>query len=67
MEEGLRIIADKHPAHKTKEVQAYSESVSGRFAQHFISAPSSWLDMVERWFAGMTNKRIRRESPESSS
>ena len=29
------------------------------------SLHSSWLTMVERWFAEITNKRIRRESWES--
>jgi len=26
------------------------------------AATSSWLNMIERWFAEITNKRIRRES-----
>jgi hypothetical protein len=27
---------------------------------HFIPTPSSWLNMVERWFREITEKRIRR-------
>jgi transposase len=32
----LHIIADNYPAHKTKEVKEYFESVPGRFEAHFI-------------------------------
>jgi len=58
----LHIIADNHSAHKTKEVREYLASKRGRFVEHFIPTHSSWLNMVERWFGGITNKRIRRES-----
>jgi hypothetical protein len=27
---------------------------------HFTPTSSSWLNLVERWFAELTNKRIRR-------
>jgi transposase len=61
----LHIIVDNYSTHKTKEVKAYIESVEGRFVTHFIPAHSSWLNMIERWFAEITNKGIRRESWES--
>ena len=32
---------------------------------HFIPTHSSWLNLVERWFAEITSKRIRRESWQS--
>jgi transposase len=57
----LHSIADNYPTHKTKEVKEYFESVPGRFEAHFIPTHSSWLNMVERWFGEITNKRIRRE------
>lgn len=31
-----------------------------RFHLHFISTSSSWLNMVERWFRDLTERRIRR-------
>ena len=31
-----------------------------RFHFHFIPTSSSWLNLVERWFAGLTEKQIRR-------
>jgi hypothetical protein len=58
----LDIIADNLSAHKAKDVKAYLETVPGRFEIH-----SSWLNLVERWFAEITNKRIRWESWESVS
>ena len=36
-----------------------------RFHFHFIPTSSSWLNLVERWFAEITNKAIRRGSFES--
>ncbi len=58
----LHIIADNYSAHKTKEVREYLESMNGRFVEHFIPTHSSWLNLVERWFGEITNKRIRRDS-----
>ena len=31
-----------------------------RFHLHFIPTSSSWVNMVERWFREITDKRIRR-------
>ena len=61
----LHIVADNLSAHKTKEVNDYLESMPGRFVLHFIPTHSSWLNLVERWFAEITNKQIRRGSYES--
>jgi transposase len=63
----LHIIADNYSTHKTKEVKAYIESIPDRFVTHFIPTHSSWLNLVERWFAEITNKRIRRESADFQS
>jgi transposase len=38
------------------------DSMNGRFVEHFIPTHSSWLNIVERWFGEITNKRIRRDS-----
>jgi transposase len=61
----LHIIADNLSAHKTKAVYDYLETLKGRFVLHFIPTHSSWLNLVERWFAEITNKAIRRGSFES--
>jgi len=61
----LHIVADNLSAHKTKAVNEYVESEHGRFVLHFIPTHSSWLNLVERWFAEITNRQIRRGSYES--
>jgi len=61
----LHIVTDNVSSHKTKAVIEFFESKPGRFVQHFIPTYSSWLNLVERWFAEITNKRIRRGSFES--
>jgi transposase/lambda repressor-like predicted transcriptional regulator len=58
----LHIVTDNLSTHKTRLVREYFASVPGRFAQHFTPTHSSWLNLVERWFAEITNKRIRRGS-----
>jgi transposase len=58
----LHIIADNYSAHKAPEVKEYLKQKEGRFIEHYIPTYSSWLNMIERWFAEITNKRIRRES-----
>ena len=58
----LHVIIDNYAAHKTKEVLEYVENSKGRIVLHFIPTHSSWLNLVERWFAELTSKRIRRES-----
>jgi transposase len=60
----LHIVADNYAAHKTPEVKAYIKSKGSRFETRFIPAHSSRLNMIERWFGEITNKRIRRESRE---
>jgi hypothetical protein len=53
----LHIILDHYSAHKSKEAQKYLATKKKRFALHFIPTHSSWLNMVERWFAPETQKR----------
>ncbi len=33
-----------------------------RFVSHFLPTSSSWLNLIERWFAELTTKRVRRDS-----
>ena len=58
----LHIVVDNVSSHKTKEVQKYLDSRPNRFVIHYTPTHSSWLNLIERWFAELTNKRIRRES-----
>jgi transposase len=58
----LHIIVDNYSAHKSEETKKYLTGRAERFELRFIPTHSSWLNMVERWFGELTNKRIRRES-----
>jgi transposase len=55
----LHLIADNYATHKHPKVQAWLKR-HPRFHMHFIPTSSSWLNMVERFFAELTNKRLRR-------
>jgi len=55
----LHLIVDNYGAHKHPRVQTWLERHL-RFHLHFIPTSSSWLNMVERWFREMTDKRLRR-------
>lgn len=57
----IHCIVDNYGTHKHPNVQAWLEK-HPRFHFHFIPTSSSWLNLVERWFADITNKRIRRDS-----
>jgi transposase len=55
----LHLIVDNYATHKHSKVQAWLKKHS-RFHVHFIPTSSSWLNVVERWFRELTDKRIRR-------
>ena len=55
----LHLIVDNYKTHKTKEVQAWLAK-HPRFKLHFTPTSSSWINLVERFFAEITGKRIRR-------
>lgn len=55
----VHLIVDNYSTHKTKAVKAWLAK-HPRFTMHFIPTSSSWLNLVERFFAEITRKRIRR-------
>ena len=55
----LHVIADNYATHKHPKVKAWLKR-HPRFVMHFIPTSSSWLNMIERWFREITDKRIRR-------
>lgn len=55
----LHLIVDNYGTHKHARVKAWIQR-HPRFRMHFIPTSSSWLNMVERWFREITDKRIRR-------
>jgi transposase len=61
VEKGLDIhlVLDNYRTHKTAEVNAWLAK-HPRFKLHFTPTSASWLNLVERFFAEITTKRIRR-------
>ena len=55
----LHLIVDNYATHKHAKVKAWLAK-HPRFHVHFTPTASSWLNMVERWFRDLTDKRIRR-------
>lgn len=55
----LHLVVDNYGTHKTESVKRWLQR-HPRFHLHFIPTSSSWLNMVERWFREITDKRIRR-------
>jgi len=55
----LHLIVDNYGTHNHPNVKAWL-SKHTRFHLHFIPTSSSWLNLIERWFAEITRKRIRR-------
>ena len=55
----LHLILDNYRTHKHANVDAWLAK-HPRFHLHFIPTSSSWLNLIERWFRELTNKRIRR-------
>ena len=55
----LHLVLDNYGTHKHPEVTAWLEK-HPRFQLHFTPTSSSWLNLVERWFREITEKRIRR-------
>ncbi len=55
----LHLIVDNYATHKTPAVKRWLKTHT-RFHLHFTPTSASWLNMVERFFAEITRKRIRR-------
>ena len=55
----LHLILDNYATHKHAEVKKWLEK-HPRFKLHFTPTSSSWLNLVERVFGELTQKRIRR-------
>jgi transposase len=55
----VHLILDNYGTHKTALIRNWLAK-RPRFHVHFTPTYGSWLNLVERWFAELTNKRIRR-------
>ena len=57
----LHLIVDNYATHSHPDVQQWLAR-HPRFVMHFTPTSASWLNMVERFFRDITDKRIRRDS-----
>jgi transposase len=55
----VHLIMDNYGTHKTPLIRNWF-APRPRFHVHFTPTDGSWLNLVERWFAALTNKQLRR-------
>ena len=55
----VHLILDNYGTHKTARIRHWFAK-RPRYHLHFTPTYGSWLNMVERWFAGLTTKQLRR-------
>ena len=55
----IHLILDNYGTHKTPAIRRWLAS-HPRFHTHFTPTSASWLNLVERWFGLLTERRIRR-------
>ena len=55
----IHLVLDNYATHKTPKVKKWF-SQHPRYHLHFTPTSSSWLNQIERWFAKITNQRLRR-------
>ena len=55
----VHLVLDNYATHKTPEIKRWLLR-HPRFHLHFTPTSGSWLNMVERWFGELTQKKIKR-------
>ena len=61
----VHLILDNYATHKTPAIRRWLAR-RPRFHVHFTPTSASWINLVERWFAALTDKQIRRGSHRST-
>jgi transposase len=61
----VHLILDNYATHKTPAIHRWLAR-HPRFHLHFTPTSASWLNLVERWFAELTQKQIRRGAHRST-
>jgi transposase len=59
------LVVDNYATHKHPKVRAWL-AARPRFHVHYTPTYSSWLNQIERWFAILTERQIRRSSAVSA-
>ena len=57
----LHLVMDNYRTHSHPNVKAWLDK-HPRFVIHYVPTSCSWLNLIERWFAELTEKSIRRGS-----
>jgi transposase len=57
----VHLVLDNSSTHKTPEIKRWLLA-HPRFKLHFTPTSSSWMNLVERWFAELTTKKLRRSA-----
>jgi transposase len=57
----VHLVLDNASSHKTPKVKRWLER-HPRFVLHFTPTSGSWLNLVERWFGELTNKKLKRSA-----
>jgi transposase len=57
----VHLVLDNASTHKTPIVEGWLLA-HPRFTLHFTPTSSSWLNLVERWFAELTNNKLKRSA-----
>ena len=55
----VHLVLDNASTHKTPQIKKWLLA-HPRFVLHFTPTSSSWMNLVERWFAELTTKKLRR-------
>lgn len=55
----VHVILDNSSTHKTPAIRKWL-TAHPRFVLHFTPTSSSWLNLVERWFGELTQKKLKR-------
>ena len=55
----VHLILDNYATHKTPAIQRWL-TAHPRFVLHFTPTGASWLNLLERWFAELTNRKLKR-------
>ena len=58
---GLHLVLDNYATHKTPAIKEWLLK-HPHFHLHFTPTSSSWMNLVERWFAELTNRKLRRSA-----
>ncbi|MGH1508588.1 IS630 family transposase [Ralstonia solanacearum] len=61
----VHLVMDNYGTHKTPSIKSWFAR-RPRFHVHFTPTSASWLNQVERWFATLTEKYIRRGTHRST-